>query len=273
MREMKKNDIRGKQHPVLETNNLSVGYMPGKRPIPVVEHINFSLQKGVLAAIVGVNGIGKSTLLRTLGKVQPPLSGEIKYEGQSLATLKNKTLAARVSMVLTEPVATRNLGVIELVSLGRQPYTNWIGTLSHEDKTIIRKALETVEITPLQDKKCYELSDGQMQKVLIARALAQDTAILLLDEPTTHLDLYHKVQILKLLQQIAHEQDKTILFTTHEVDMAIQLCDQMLLLDNKANPFGQPCTLIEEKRFESFFPGDLIQFDPKIGAFRVRKSD
>lgn len=265
---MKKDNI-----PVLEIKNLCVGYMREKKPLPVVENINFSLGKGVLAAIVGVNGIGKSTLLRTLGKVQAPLSGEIKYEGHNLEGLGYKTLAARVSMVLTDPISTRNLGVTELVSLGRQPYTNWIGTLSEEDKTIIRTALDTVELASLGNKKCYELSDGQMQKVLIARALAQDTPIMLLDEPTTHLDLYHKVQILKLLQQIAHEKDKTILFTTHEVDMAIQLSDQMLLLDNKSNPFGQPCALIEEKSFESLFPGDLIQFDPLAGSFRVRKSD
>jgi iron complex transport system ATP-binding protein len=272
MEEVQHSHVTENEVPALQARDLSVGYMQGTKAQPVASQINFSLGKGVMAAIVGVNGIGKSTLLRTLGKVQPPLSGSIMYDGQDLHRLKSKALAARVSLVLTDPIATRSLKVAELVCLGRQPYTNWIGHLSPNDREIVKSALETVEITPLQHKKCYELSDGQMQKVLIARALAQDTGILLLDEPTTHLDLYHKVQILTLLQQIAHKRNKTILFTTHEVDMAIQLCDQMLLLDNKANPFGQPCTLIAEKRFDSLFPPDLIRFDASSGTFRVGKS-
>ena len=131
--------------------------------------------------------------------------------------------------------------------------------------------MEMVSITGLQDKKCYELSDGQLQKVMIARALAQDTSIILMDEPTSHLDLYHKVQILKLLQHIAHETQKTILFTTHEIEIAIQLCDKMLILENNSSSFGQPCELIQNKNFEKLFPSDTIIFDPGSGSFRVNK--
>ncbi|MGB5555111.1 MAG: ATP-binding cassette domain-containing protein, partial [Flavobacteriaceae bacterium] len=132
-------------------------------------------------------------------------------------------------------------------------------------------ALQLLELKPLQHKKCHELSDGQLQRVMIARALAQDTSIILLDEPTTHLDLYHKVQILKILKSIAHSTNKTIVFTTHEIEMAIQLCDRMLLLDNARNPFGQPCELIEQKAFETLFPPDAVLFDAKTGTFRVNK--
>lgn len=128
-----------------------------------------------------------------------------------------------------------------------------------------------VGLESLQHKKCYELSDGQLQKVMIARALAQDTSLILLDEPTTHLDLYHKVHILKLLKSIAHETGKTVMFTTHEIDMAIQLCDKMVLLDQKGNTFGTPGELIQKGCFENLFPQDTIRFDPDTASFKVSK--
>lgn len=224
-----------------------------------------------MAAIVGINGIGKSTLLRTLGKVQPKLVGEILLDGKKLESYDPLTLASKISVVLTEPIASKNLTVLELISLGRQPYTNWIGTLTKLDKEKISKAIRIVQIEDLQNKKCYELSDGQLQKVMIARALAQDTGIMLLDEPTSHLDLYHKVHILKLLRQIAHETKKTILFTTHEIEIAIQLCDKMLIMEKDHSSFGEPCELITNKSFENLFPSDTITFDSGSGSFKVKK--
>lgn len=262
-----------KTNPTLEARALSVGYKNGKQRFPVAGNIDFSLNCGELTAIVGVNGIGKSTLLRTLGRIQPALSGQILLNGKPIEAIRDRELASAISIVLTDPIATRSLRVAELISLGRQPYTNWLGSITAGDKRAIGQAIETVGLQELQHKKCYELSDGQLQQVLIARALAQDTALMLLDEPTTHLDIYHKVQILELLRRIAHENGKTILLTTHEIDMAIQLCDRMLLLDNKENPFGDPCMLIEDKRFENLFPSDLIKFDAETGTFRVHKSD
>lgn len=227
--------------------------------------------KGELAAIVGVNGIGKSTLLRTLGNVQPKLSGSITLNKVPLEHHTIAELAAQVSVVLTEPIASKNLTVQELISLGRQPYTNWLGTLTAEDREKISLALELVQISDLKAKKCYELSDGQLQRVMIARAIAQDTQLILLDEPTTHLDLYHKVQILKLLKSIAHKTNKTILFTTHEIEIAIQLCDKMLILERNQSTFGSPCELIQSKSFENLFPRDTITFDEQTGTFRVNK--
>ncbi|WP_273567247.1 ABC transporter ATP-binding protein [Maribacter halichondriae] len=265
MTEIKKKNI------ALQTKNLSIGYQTKKEVTTVAKEINLELHSGILTAIVGVNGIGKSTLLRTLGKVQPQLEGEIEINGKRLQDYNSLELASVVSLVLTEPLASKNMTVLELVTLGRQPYTNWIGALSENDKTKIREALERLELKPLRHKKCYELSDGQLQRVMIARALAQDTAIILLDEPTTHLDLYHKVRILKLLKSIAHETNKTIVFTTHEIEMAIQLCDTMLLLDGKTNPFGQPCELIERKAFENLFPANAVSFDSQTGSFRIEK--
>ena len=224
-----------------------------------------------MAAIVGINGIGKSTLLRTLGRVQPKLTGEVLLDGKNLDTIAPLALASKISVVLTEPIASKNLTVLELISLGRQPYTNWIGTLTKLDKEKIVRSIEMVQIEDLQYKKCYELSDGQLQKVMIARALAQDTSIMLLDEPTSHLDLYHKVHILKLLREIAHETKKTILFTTHEIEIAIQLCDKMLIMEKEQSSFGDPCELISNKSFENLFPSDTITFDSRSGSFKVKK--
>lgn len=237
----------------------------------VAQEIDFALLQGELAAIVGINGIGKSTLLRTLGRVQPQLKGDILIDGSKIASLSPLALASKISLVLTEPLASKNLTVTELISLGRQPYTNWIGTLAPGDKLKISQAIELVQIGELRHKKCFELSDGQLQKVMIARALAQDTSLILLDEPTSHLDLYHKVHILKLLGKIAHETKKTILFTTHEIEIAIQLCDKMLVMHHHQNTFGQPCELILKRSFEQLFPTDTILFDRETGSFKVKK--
>ncbi|WP_420322900.1 ABC transporter ATP-binding protein [Flagellimonas sp.] len=255
-----------KKHSIA-VKNLTVGY---KDKI-VAENINFSMGEGQLCAIVGVNGIGKSTLLRTLGKLQPKLSGEITINGKALELHSSFELAKTLSFVLTEQPASKNLTVQELIALGRQPYTNWIGTLTSQDKQQVEESLSSFLLTELRHNKCHELSDGQLQRVLIARAMAQDTPLILLDEPTTHLDLYHKVQILKLLQQLAHSKQKTIIFTTHEIDLAIQLCDKILILDDNENPWGTPSELIEQKHFEQLFPSEMVQFDAKTASFKVNK--
>lgn len=233
--------------------------------------MNFFLQQGELSAIVGVNGIGKSTLLRTLGKVQPKLSGSIVLGIKDLKSYSTMELASTISVVLTETLASKNLTVLELIALGRQPYTNWIGKLSNTDKIKIQEAISMVDLDELKNKKCYELSDGQLQRVMIARALTQDTSIILLDEPTSHLDLHHKVQILKLLKSIAHKTRKTILFTSHEIEMAIQLCDKILIMNNESHEFGEPCELIQNQSFERLFPEDTVKFDAKTGSFKIEK--
>ncbi len=254
---------------MLVCRDLEIGYESNREKLSIASNISFRLNQGEIAAIVGVNGIGKSTLLRTIGRVQPKLSGHITVSDQHIDKYNNRQWAKELSVVLTEAPATRNLTVKQLVSLGRHPYTNWIGSLSAKDIRSILEAIELVGIQDLTEKKCYELSDGQLQKVMLARALAQDTRIILLDEPTTHLDLYHKVQILKLLQQIAHGTRKIVLFTTHEIDLAIQLCDKILIMEENGCFYGPPEELIEGKHFSNLFPADTIQFDPSSGTFKV----
>ncbi len=258
------------QH-VLEISNLSIGYS-GKngKDILIARNLNFSLAQGEFVSVVGANGIGKSTLLRTLAGVQRRLSGDVLIKGKSINSLTPQELAASLSIVLTEPLPTRNLTVRELISLGRQPYTNWLGTLTPEDSKVVADSIRKTGLEDLEDRKCYELSDGQLQKVLIARALAQDTPVMMLDEPTTHLDLYHKVQILKTMKGIAKEFGKTVIYTTHEIDLAIQLCDQMLILDRSGYHFGPPCQHIEERSFQRLFPADLIGFDSRTGTFKIK---
>lgn len=229
------------------------------------------MKQGEFSAIIGINGIGKSTLLRTLGKVQPNLSGNIVLSNKDINSYSALHLASKLSLVLTESLASKNLTVLELITLGRQPYTNWIGKLLDTDKQKIQEAIAMVGLDALKYKKCYELSDGQLQRVMIARALAQDTSIILLDEPTAHLDLHHKVQILKLLKDIAHKTKKTVLFTSHEIEMAIQLCDKILILKEASFEFGEPHRLIQNQSFERLFPIDTIKFDAKTGSFKIEK--
>ncbi|MEP0213403.1 MAG: ABC transporter ATP-binding protein [Cellulophaga sp.] len=264
-----KNIKKEQQHIALKVTSLSIGYSSKKQQNVISKDINFALKKGELTAIVGVNGIGKSTLLRTLGKVQPKLNGSICIDNLEISDYKPEHLAAKISVVLTEKIASKNLTVLEVIALGRQPYTNWIGTLTNTDKDKITEAISLVQIEELQHKKCYELSDGQLQKVMIARALAQDTSIILLDEPTSHLDLYHKATILKLLKNIAHKTKKTILFTTHEIEVALQLCDKILILDKNTSHFGTPKDLIAAKKFNALFPKDTIVFDENTASFKV----
>ncbi len=255
---------------VLRTEDISIGYHHKNKMEVVAADINLKLYEGELIGIVGANGIGKSTLLRTLSKVQPPLRGSIFLSGKLLKTYKTSELASQLSIVLTEKIASKNLTVQELVALGRQPYTNWVGKLTEEDIEKISKAIEVTQITELLAKRCFELSDGQLQKVLIARAIAQDTPFIMLDEPTTHLDVYHKAYILKLLKRLAFETQKTILFSTHEIDFAIQLCDKMIVMNENGFEFGRPKELIQCRAFSSLFPEDLILFDPETGSYKVR---
>lgn len=254
-------------HNILEVQDLTIGY----DQVPLGGAISFNLEKGTLCAIVGVNGIGKSTLLRTLGNLQPKISGEIILVGKPQESLSPNDRARLLSLVLTEPMASKNLTVSEVLTLGRQPYTNWLGQLSDADKEAVANSLSRFDLNDLAERKCFELSDGQLQRVLIARAMTQDTPLILLDEPTAHLDLYHKVQIFKLLQQLAHQHQKTIVFTTHEIDLAIQLCDKILLLDGKTNAFASPCELIEKGSFSTLFPSEMVRFDEKTGTFKVSK--
>ncbi len=258
------------KHIILKTKELSIGYSSKKVETVVASNINIELHKGELIGLVGANGIGKSTLLRTLTNVQSSLSGEIFINSKSLSQFNNIELAKTLSLVLTEQIASKNLSVFELVALGRQPYTNWVGNLSKNDITIVNQSIKQTNIEELKHKKCFELSDGQLQKVMIARALAQDTDLIILDEPTTHLDMYHKAYILKLLQKLVKDTNKTILFSSHEIDLAIQLCDKLIVMVKDSTVIDTPQNHIKKGTFNLLFPKDLIVFDKNSAAFKIK---
>lgn len=176
-------------------------------------------------------------------------------------------------MVLTERLPESQLTVFELVALGRQPYTNWIDNLSATDISAIEIALKQTEISHLKDRRFYELSDGQLQRVLIARALAQDTQIIILDEPTAHLDIHHTIKIFSLLQKLVKNTQKTVLISTHEVNLAIQLADELMLLSDGNIETGTSEELIKTNAFEKLFPSDLIKFNRTLQQFIIKKSD
>jgi iron complex transport system ATP-binding protein len=261
--------VTEKLHTVITTQNLSIGYRSTKKEAIIAANINFSIQEGTLVAMVGSNGIGKSTLLKTLTAMLPALSGRIQIKGKETTAYNPLALASQLSVVLTESPASKNLTVAELVSLGRQPHTDWMGRLTAQDKIIIQDALDATDIAALAHRNCFELSDGQLQRAYIARALAQDTPLIILDEPTTHLDLYHRAAIVKLLKKLTAEKNKTILFSTHEIDLAIQITDKMLVMTPEHIAFDSPCNLIEQGAFDALFPNEIVVFDKLTGRFSV----
>lgn len=254
---------------ILTTDNLSIGYKTKKETIVIAEQLNLNLDAGKLITLVGANGIGKSTLLRTLTGIQKPLSGNVFLNQKNINSFDGITLAQELSLVLTEKLPPSNLTIFELISLGRQPYTNWLGKLSEDDLEKVNSVMKLTQTEHLAEKKHFEISDGQLQKIMIARALAQETSIIILDEPTTHLDLFHKVAVFKLLKKLSKKTNKCILFSTHDIDLAIQLSDEMIVMTEENIVQDQPCNLISKGIFNSLFKDETITFDSEKGKFIV----
>ena len=254
---------------ILSTSNLSIGYQSKKEKNIIAENLNLTFEEGKLISLVGGNGIGKSTLLRTITGIQKPLAGTVMLKKKEIHNYESLALAQNLSLVLTEKLPPSNLSVFELIALGRQPYTNWLGKLSADDLEKINQAITLTHIEHLIDKKHHEISDGQLQIVLITRALAQDTPLIILDEPTTHLDLFHKVSIFKLLKKLSQETNKCILFSTHDIDLAIQLSDEMIVMTESSVEQDQPCNLITKGIFNTLFKDSSITFDGEKGKFII----
>lgn len=252
---------------MLYTKNLSIGYHTKKGNTVIAENLNLAFPEGKLITLIGANGIGKSTLLRTITGIQKPLQGEVFLNEKNINSYQIGELAQNLSVVLTEKLPPSNLTVYELVALGRQPYTNWIGKMAPEDLEKVINAIKLTDIQEIGNKKHFEISDGQLQKVLVARALAQDTPLIILDEPTTHLDLHHKVSLFKLLKKLSKEMGKCILFSTHDIDLAIQLSDEMIVMTKDVIVQDDPCKLIESGIFNTLFDDNDILFDEQKGKF------
>ena len=239
---------------MIELQHLTVGY--GEKAI--LSDINQSLREGQMVCLLGANGVGKSTLLRTLAGFLPPLSGKVMLEGRDLLSFSLSERSRAVSVVLTERVEVPYMKVEDLVGMGRSPYTGFFGTLTKEDKTIIGEAIELVGITDLAGRTIDTLSDGERQKALLAKALAQQTPIILLDEPTAFLDFHAKISTLRLMLRLAHETNKTILLSTHDVGMALRLSDVLWIVQDGQISTGTTASLTENGVLKDFLHGEMV---------------
>ena len=212
---------------MIRLENISLGY--GARRL--LEGVTTRFEAGTLTALIGRNGAGKSTLLRALAGLKPLQAGTITIEGTPIAELDSAEAARRVAFVATDKVRIANLPCEDLVALGRAPYTNWIGRLQDVDREIVADALAKVGMSDFARKTMDRMSDGECQRVMIARALAQQTPVILLDEPTAFLDMPNRYELCRLLQRLAHDEQKAIIFSTHELDIASKMCDSIALID------------------------------------------
>ena len=252
---------------MIRLNDLTIGY--GHRIL--LQHASATIPAGELVALVGRNGTGKSTLLRAIAGLGERLGGEIRLDGHSLETLLPQQLATTVSFVTTERVRIPNLRCEDVVALGRAPYTNWIGRVQEQDKAIVERSLELVGMAAFAGKTMDRMSDGECQRILIARALAQDTPVILLDEPTAFLDLPNRYELASLLRRLAHEEGKCIFFSTHDLDVALGLCDATALIDTPTLHCMSAADMAASGHIERLFAGAGISFDPATLTIRLAK--
>jgi iron complex transport system ATP-binding protein len=255
---------------LLYTEQLDIGYRLKRKHKTVLSHINLSLEAGQVVALLGPNGVGKSTLLRTISGIQPQLAGEVYLKNQLLKTLNKLQLARHISVVLTERNFSGNLTVLDLISLGRYPYTGWSGNLQKEDHRQIEEAIEKTQTGYLLSQKLHEISDGQLQKAMIARALAQDGDIMILDEPTAHLDLSNKIEILLLLSQLSRDMKKGIIIATHELNLSMKIADQIWLAQCDAPIIdGLPEELMMNGTMKKIYGGKDYKIDQYTGEINI----
>lgn len=255
---------------MIELKDLSIGYVQKKFTTVVLSGINATLREGELTCLIGQNGIGKSTLLRTLSAFQPRLGGEICIDGKSIDDYADRELARMIGVVLTSKPDVQNLTVSEMVGLGRSPYTGFWGTLSKNDEEIVREAMEQVGISSLSKRMIQTLSDGERQKVMIAKALAQQTNIIFLDEPTAFLDYPSKVEMMMLLHRLSRDTNKMIFLSTHDMELALQIADTLWLMTNKTMHIGSPRQLANEGHLSELLERKDIDFDKQTMQIKVK---
>jgi iron complex transport system ATP-binding protein len=254
---------------LLSTEKLTVGYLKRGSPIPVIQDLTLSLGAGELVCLIGQNGAGKSTLLRTLAGIQAPLTGSVQVNGHAITGMNAREIAQHLSIVLTEKGATGLLTVRELVALGRYPYTDWVGRLTPADHAVIEESLKLAGATRLVNRRVMELSDGERQKVMIARALAQGTPLLMLDEPTAYLDWPRRVEMLHLLRELAHRTGRAILLSTHDLELALRHADRLWVVQpGGILSHGTAEDLVLSGAFEQAFASEGLIFDPLTGDFQ-----
>lgn len=258
------------QHLTIELRHLRTGYTERRRSVIISPDLSLSIRPGEIVMLMGPNGSGKSTLMHTMAGLLPPLAGEVQLGEKPLSSLTMKEVARQLSLVLTERIPAGNMDVWEVVTIGRYPYTGFRGVLSTEDKRICEEALATCRLTELRERIFDTLSDGEKQRVMIARALAQETPLILLDEPTAHLDLPSRLEVTTMLRTLAHKLGKSILISTHELDLALGWADTIWLLDRSgAITAKAPEDLILDGDIERVFGDPRLRFDQERGEFSI----
>jgi iron complex transport system ATP-binding protein len=251
---------------VLETSGLSIGYRKaGEPPLVLAQNLELGFGSGEVTALLGPNGSGKSTLIRTLSGLQNPLAGTVRVMGIPVRSSNARQTARIISLVLTDRIEVRNLTVFQLVSMGRYPYTGWLGRLDQEDRMKTVMAMEMVRLEGYADRFLHEMSDGEQQKALLAKALAQDTPVIIMDEPTAHLDLPNRISLMRLLRRLADETGKSILFSTHDLDLAVHAADTLWLF-KRGGPIlsGTPGFLIGNRALGDTFREGMMQTDEDL---------
>ena len=248
--------------------NLTIGY-DGKA---VADGINATLESGQLTCLLGANGVGKSTLLRTISAFQEAVAGEVLYDGTPLNDISPKERARMIGVVLTQRPQVQYMRVKELVGLGRSPYTGFWGRLAEDDEAIVEEAMERVGIMPLADRLVHTLSDGERQKAMIAKALAQQTPVIFLDEPTAFLDFPSKVETMQLLHSLCHDMNKMVFLSTHDVEIALQMSDRIWLMNRDVGlSIGSPRTLASQGVIGNFVDRRGVTFDKETLSVRINK--
>lgn len=257
---------------IINIKNLSVGYNLGKKTVEILKNISLSADENQLIALVGKNGVGKSTFLRSVAGLQDFFSGEIFISNQNLSDL---TLKERAKMLSFVPSTNENLPSMkaeEIVAMGRFPHTGWLGKLSEKDKKIVEKAIENTKMHELAQKQVTQLSDGEKKRIFIAKALSQNTPIIILDEPTAFLDIPSKHLITNILNQLTKQENKLIIFSTHDLDIAIKYADKIWIINQKGKIVsGSPEDLILNDELSFIFDDENVNFDKINGSFFFNK--
>ena len=251
---------------MIRFQSLSLGY--GSRIL--IDSLSATVKRGELTALVGRNGTGKSTLLRAITGLGERIRGDILLGNKSIDSLSTAELATMVAFVTTDKVRIANLRCRDVVALGRAPYTNWIGRMQEQDEETVMRSMELVGMSDYADKTMDRMSDGECQRIMIARALAQQTPIILLDEPTAFLDMPNRYELCTLLQRLAHEEQKCILFSTHELDIALALCDSIALISPPQLHLLPTEEMVKSGYIEKLFTSGIVNFDPATRSVSIK---
>ncbi len=249
-------------------NDLTIGY----HKVPVIRNISLEVQKGEIIALIGPNGAGKSTLLKTIARELAPISGSISLEGRDMQTISYRELSKKLAVILTERIKVDLTTCRDIVATGRYPYTGHLGVLTHKDEAVVDAAMETVHALDLSDRDFNAISDGQRQRILLARAICQEPEMILLDEPTSFLDVRHKLDLLSILTRMARKKNITVIMSLHEIDLAEKVADRILTVKGDTQfGYGEPGEIFEEQAIRRLYDIEDGYFDPLFGSIELKK--